>query len=107
VNQKEAEHRHFREQAMGEKRGRHETMMRAFGVSRLSTWLQTTSKGKFIVIYTERHINTPLSATDRLKQGEGSNEWREIASDLSNHTGLKVDELSPDVEWLTQHFSRN
>lgn len=99
---KEEEHRHFREEAMGEKKRRHEAMMRAFGVSHLSTWLQTTPQGKYIVVYTERHVNTPESSTSRLKQGEGSAEWREIASSLMSHTGLNLDELSPDVEWLTQ-----
>lgn len=99
---KEEEHRHFRQQAMGEKRGRHEAMMRAFGVTRLTSWLQTISNEKCIIVYTERHINTPQNSTSRLKQGQDSPEWQEIACDLSNHTGLKMDELSPDVEWLTQ-----
>jgi hypothetical protein len=99
---KEEEHRHFRQQARGEKRGRHEAMMRTFGVSHLSTWLQATSHGKYIVVYTERHVNTPQSLTSRLKQGHDSAEWREVAAVLSSHTGLRIDELSPDVEWLTQ-----
>jgi len=98
---KEGEHRYFSQQAMGEKRGRHEAMMCAFGVSHLSTWLQTTSHGKYVVVYTERHINTPQNPNSRLEQGQDSAEWSEIASDLTSHTGLKMDELSPDVEWLT------
>jgi hypothetical protein len=96
------EHRLFRNEAMGEKRGRHERMMRAFGVSQLSTWLQTTPERKYIVVYTERHADTPTTAPARLNQGQDSPEWLEIAAILMQHTGLKIDELSPDVEWLTQ-----
>lgn len=99
---KEEAHKQFRKEAMGEKREQHEAMMRTFGISHLSSWLQTTSKGKYIIVYTERHINTPLTSTSRLKQGHDSMEWQEIASNLMNHTGLKLEELSPDVEWLTQ-----
>lgn len=102
LSDQEEGYRHFRKEAMGEKRGRHEASMRAFGVSRLSTWLQKTPEGNLIVVYTERHAETPTSSTARLGQGEGSQEWQEIASNLMRHTGLKLDELSPDVEWLTQ-----
>jgi hypothetical protein len=77
-------------------------MMQAFGVSRLSTWLQTTPSHKYIVVYTERHADTPTTAPARLHQGQHSPEWQEIAASLMQHTGLTLGELSPDVEWLTQ-----
>jgi hypothetical protein len=99
---KEEAHHVFRREAMGEKRARHETMMQVFGVSRLSTWLQSTSEGKFIVVYTERHLETPSFSEARLRQGEGSIAWQEIANILMDHTGLALADLSPDVEWLTQ-----
>lgn len=99
--EKEKAHRLFRKESMGEKRKRHESSMSAFGVSRLSTWLQSTSEGKYIVVYSERHILTPPSQKERLEQAHGSAAWHEISSILSDHTGLKLEELSPDSEWLT------
>lgn len=101
LSQEEEAHRHFSHEAMCEKRERHEAMMRVFGVSQLSTWLQTTSKEKYIVVYTERHHNTPATSQSRLEQGQGSDAWKEIATILMRHTGLTLDELSPAVEWLT------
>ncbi len=100
--QKEEAHLRFSTEMMGEKKGRHETMMRAFRVSLLSTWLQSTPHGKYIVVYTERHVGTPATSEARLNQGEGSTAWQEIAFELMDHTGLSHSELSPDVEWLTQ-----
>ena len=99
---KEADHLRFRQEAMGEKRGRHEAMMRAFGVSHLSTWLQNSPQGKYIVVYTERDIATPMTSEARLQQGDASVAWNEIAAELTEHSGLNHSELSPDVEWLTQ-----
>jgi hypothetical protein len=102
LHEKEEAHQHFSKEARGEKRMRHESMMRAFGVSRLSTWLQSTSDGKYIVVYTEGHKESYSSSEERLKQGEGSIAWQEIANILRDHTDLGLDELSPDVEWLTK-----
>ncbi len=99
---KEEEHRLFRKESMGEKKKRHEASMRAFGVSHLSTWLQSSPEGKYIVVYSERNINTPATPAARLNQAKGSSEWQEISSILSDHTGLKPDDLSPDSEWLTE-----
>jgi hypothetical protein len=99
---KEEAHRLFRKESMGEKKERHEASMSAFGVSRLSTWLQNTPEGNYIVVYSERHIHTPTTPAARLNQGEGSRAWQEISSILSDHTGLRSDELSPDSEWLTR-----
>lgn len=98
----EEEHRQFRHEAMGNKRLRHEASMKAFGVFRLSTWLQSTPDGKYIIVYTERHIGTPESATSRIAQGQNSAEWQEISAILMRHTGLNMEGLSPEVEWLTQ-----
>ena len=99
---KEKEHRQFRQEAMGQKRGRHEAMMHAFGVSHLSTWLQKVENYQYIVVYTERRADTPSTHGERLRQGEGFTEWQEISAILMSHTGLRLDELSPDTEWLTQ-----
>lgn len=99
---KEEEHRQFRKEAMGKKRGRHEAMMQAFGVSHLSAWLQKVENQQYIVIYTERRADTPFTPKERLRQGEGSVEWQEISAILMSHTGLRLDELSPNTEWLTQ-----
>jgi hypothetical protein len=68
----------------------------------LSTWLQSTPEGKYIVVYSERHVSTPTTPAARLNQAKGSSAWQEISSILCDHTGLKPDELSPDSEWLTQ-----
>ena len=99
---KEAAHRQFRKDSMGEKKARHEASMSAFGVSRFSSWLQTAPEGKFIVSYSERHINTPTTPEARLNQGKGSAAWQEISLILCEHTGLEPEALSPDSEWLTQ-----
>ena len=98
---KEEAHRLFRKESMGEKKKRHEASMMAFGVSRLSTWLQSTPEGKYIVVYSERHVNTPKTSKARLDQSKGSSAWQEISSILCDHSGLTPDELSPDSEWLT------
>lgn len=102
LSHKEDEHRRFRTECMGAKRERQEAMMRSFGVSHLSTWLQHATEGKYIIVYTERKIETPLTSDARLAQGENTSAWHEIAEILMNHTGLKASELSPDVFWLTQ-----
>jgi hypothetical protein len=102
LSHKEEAHRLFRQESMGAKKERHETSMKAFGVSRLSTWLQSTTAGKYIVVYSERHVHTPTTPAARLSQAKGSSAWQEISSILCDHTGLKPDELSPDSEWLTQ-----
>ncbi len=99
---KEQEHRKFRSESMGLKRSRHEASMRAFGVSRLSTWLQSTPEGKYIVVYSERQANCPKTPEERLARGNESQEWQEIAVELMDHTGLSYQDLSPDVVWLTQ-----
>ncbi len=99
---KEAAHRRFRQEIMGRKRARHEAFMKAFGVSRLSTYLQSVGDTKYIVIYTENHINTPSKSLERLDAGKNSPEWQENSKELMDHTGLSYEELSPDVEWLTQ-----
>lgn len=98
---KEADHLRFRKEAMGEKKARHEAMMRAFGVSDLSTWLQSTPFGKYIIVYTERHSGTPATSEARLHQGDGSMAWKEISAELMDHTGLGYSDLSPDVAWLS------
>lgn len=99
---KEAAHRRFREEIAKEKRARHEASMKAFGVSRLSTYLQSVGDKKYIVVYTERRMNTPHQSLERLNAGRNSLEWQEISKELMDHTGLSYEELSPDVEWLTQ-----
>lgn len=99
---KEEQYRRFTARAMGEKKGLHETMMRAFGVSQLTIWVQTTPNGCYIIVYSERHINTPTTPQSRLEQGKGSDAWHEIATSLITYTGLTLHELSPDVEWLTE-----
>lgn len=98
---KEEAHRKFRKEAMGSKKERHEASLRAFGVFKMTTWLQHTKDKKYIVVYTERHINTPQTSCERLSQGKNCSEWKEISAELMDHTGLKLEELSPEVEWLT------
>ncbi len=102
LNHKEKEHRHFRKEAMGEKKGRHEASMKAFNVSKLTVWLQTVQDKKFLVVYSERAKNTPETSAKRLEMGKNSEAWQEIAATLADHTGLDLSQLSPDVEWLTQ-----
>ena len=90
---KEIEHRNFRRESMGIKKARHEASMHAFGLSHISSWLQTTPQGKCIVIYSEGNANVvPMTCP----------EWQEIAANLMEHTGLSLDQLLPDIEWLTQ-----
>lgn len=98
---KEEAHRRFRQEASTSQRGRHEASMRAFGVTRLSTWLHHAPEGKRIVVYTERCLSTPHTSSERLHVGESSPEWQGIAATLMDHTGLSYEGLSPDVEWLT------
>ena len=99
IPQKEQAYRKFRAESMGPKRARHEASLQAFGVSRLTTWLQNIGKEKFSVVYTERST----TAQERLEQGKNSPAWQEIAAELMSLTGLSYPELSPDVEWLTNH----
>ncbi len=94
-------HRQFRKDASGAGRARHEASMRAFGVSRLTTWLQTSPIGPYCIVYTERAPNNEQSAAKRLEAGN-SPQWQEIAATLQDHTGLSYTELSPNVEWLTK-----
>jgi len=69
--------------------------MAAFGVYKLTSWLQTTPQGKYIVCYSEReHLNEAAS------QGLNSPEWQEIAKELIDQTGLALKDLSPAVERL-------
>lgn len=100
---KEQEHRKFRLESMNKKRKRHEASMRAFGVSRLSTWLQSTPEGKYVVVYSEREANCPTTAQERLACGKESLEWQEIAKELIDHTGLQYQDLSPEVLWLSKN----
>jgi len=97
---KEAEHRKSRRLAMGEKKSRHIASLQAFDVYRLTSWLQTTAHGKFIVIYTERK-NFNGTQEERLKRGLNSSAWQEISAELMDQTGLSLHDLSPDVEWLS------
>ena len=60
LKHKEKEHRQFRKEAMGEKRERHEASMRAFGVSRLTVWLQEDALGKNMIVYTERKCDISM-----------------------------------------------
>ena len=93
----EENHRKFCQESMGNQRKRHETFMRVFGVSRLTTWIQQG----YIVVYSERQ-DLPGVSMDRLKKGEDCQEWNEVAEALITHTGLSYEELSPNVEWLTR-----
>jgi len=100
---KEEEHRAFRKESMGPMRARHEASLRAFGVFRLTTWLQNTKDGKYIVCYSEREADIG-TAKERLARGESSSEWHDISRLLMDHTGLDYESLSPDVEWLTKEW---
>lgn len=101
--EKEATHRAFRKEAMGAKKGRHEASMKAFGVYRMTSWIQHGPGKKYIVVYTEREQNTPDNPVDRLAKGKNSQDWQEIAQELVDHSGLSFDELSPQVLWLTKN----
>jgi hypothetical protein len=95
---KEEAHRRFRQESMTGKRRRHEASMKAFGVHRLTSWLQQTGDGPYIIVYTERSTDAPTpSYVD-------SPEWEEIAALLMDQTGLPRDQVSPDTEWLTRPF---
>jgi len=96
-------HRQFRKDSNGEKKMRHEASMKAFNVSHLSVWLQKVGHEYYSVVYTERRPDSQCDAAKRLERGMNSPEWQEIAKTLQEHTGLSHNELSPNVEWLTQH----
>lgn len=85
---------------MGEKKALHIASLEPFGVYRLTCWLQTTPYGKYIVAYSERKafIGT---AVERIIRGRNSAAWQEISAELMDQTGLSMQELSPDVLWLT------
>lgn len=95
---KEQEHRLFRKEAMGSLKSRHLASMEAFGVAHLSCYLQHTPQGKVIVMYSEAQENPAVT-----QRGRNSNAWKEISAILSAHTGLAQEELTPDIEWLTQY----
>lgn len=86
---KEQEHRRFRKETMGSEKQRHQTSMEAFGVSRLSCWLQNTPREKVLVMYSEAQ-ETPTS----LKRGRDSEAWKEISAILQDHTGLAQQQLN-------------
>lgn len=94
---KEEEHRAFRRESMSKMKSRHEASMKAFGVAHLSSWLQNRSSGKFIICYSE-HQTDP---EQKLKLGNSSPEWMEIAKILMDQTGLNIEELTPEIEKLT------
>lgn len=96
LSHKEQEHRLFRQQTRNAPQ-RHKASMEAFGVSRLSCWLQNTPQGKVLVMYSEAEENPALT-----KRGKDSKAWQEIAEILKDHTGLTQEQLTPDVEWLTR-----
>lgn len=98
---KEEAHRKSRREAMGAKKSRHIASLKAFDVYQLTSWLQTTAQGKYIVVYSERK---EFSGTkeERLRRGATSSEWQEISSELMDQTGLAFNDLSPDVEWLSR-----
>lgn len=90
---------------MSSQKARHEGSMAAFGVVRLTTWLQKTSKGNFVVVYSERHADEDSSEA-RLEKGKNSKEWKDISAILLDHTGLSYQQLSPQIEHLSkQYFS--
>lgn len=97
---KEQEHRTFRKESMSTMRERHEAFMRAFGVSRLMSWLQSTPDSKYIVYYSEREA-PPERTEERLARGKNSKEWLSISKALIEQTGLEYENLGPEVEWLT------
>jgi hypothetical protein len=97
---KEQAHRAFRKESMGSMRARHEASMKAFGVFRLTSWLQSTPNNKYIVCYSEREANL-RDAEEQLERGRSSAEWLSISQALMEQTGLKYADLSPEVEWLT------
>ncbi len=84
---------------MGKNRVRHEASMRSFGVTRMSVWLQSSGQEKYIVFYQERK-SFPKTSVERLSNP--SPEWREISEILVDHTGLRYQDLSPEVTWLTK-----
>lgn len=98
--EKEEAHRRFRQESMGVKRERHKASMRAFGMSRLTSWLQECGDRKYIVVYSESIVRVPQSSSGRLELGKNNPEWREIAANLIDQSGLSYNQLSPDVEWL-------
>jgi hypothetical protein len=103
---KEAEHRESRRLANGEKKSRHIASLQPFDVYRLTSWLQTTAHGKYIVVYSERKAFNG-TVEERLKRGANSSAWNEISAELMDQTGLSLHELSPDVEWLSHRaFSK-
>ena len=92
---KEESHRKFREESNKEKKGRHMASLAAFGVTRLTSWLQTTNHGKYIICYSERDHEG-----ERCQQGLESPDWQEISQLLQDQTGLTQQDLSPLVERL-------
>lgn len=97
----EQAHRDFRKQCRTDKRRQHESIMSALGITRLSSWIQTTPEGLFMVNYSE-HLPQHEELLKKAKQSELSKEHEEIASSLDRHTGLSGEQRFPDVNWLTQ-----
>lgn len=100
---KEEAHRQFRSESMGVKRTRHEASMRAFGVHRLTVWLQQTSGGKYIVVYSEKREESPEVMAEKSRQAKQSPAWQEISAILMDHTGLSLEAITPEIEWLTKN----
>lgn len=98
---KEEEHRNFMADAMGSKRADPEAVMKTFGISRLTSWIQSTEEGKYVVTYAE--YENKLENRSKIKpKGENSPEWQSISRELMSHTGLSAEELIPNIEWLTK-----
>ena len=95
------EHRRFSSESNGSKRVRHEASLSAWGVRRLTKWIQKRGEEHLLVMYVEYDRAPAISSVERLRVNHSSAEWLEIADTLSDHTGLTHDQLSPDVEWLT------
>lgn len=92
---KEEEHRQFRKENMGSKRSIHEALMDAFGLTQLSSWIQTTPAGKWIILYVEGGEFPEPEAIPKTA------DYEHICSTLEDHTGLNREELFPKLEWLT------
>ncbi len=93
----EEEHRKFRQESNGEKRGEHVAYLAELGVRRLTSWLQTTPHGKYIVTYTEKEFREK----DLCKEGHNSPEWQQIYDCIQEQTGLSKEALTPDLEQLS------
>ncbi|MCH9624930.1 MAG: hypothetical protein S4CHLAM123_00920 [Chlamydiales bacterium] len=86
----EQEHRHFCKEVMNTQQAQYRAWMKDLGLVHLSTWLQSTPEGNFLIAYTEKETSAAL-------HGESS---QEVIATLLRQADWPQDELYLEVEQL-------